>query len=294
MLFQNTGSRRSRLLATTGAAVAGWAALGGQAAAEFVGFARPGQMGMPEAASPIMREMVFFHDAILLPIITVICLFVLGLLIWVVSKYNENANQSPSRTTHHTGLEVAWTIVPVVILIVIAIPSFRLLNNQLTMPDADITVKVTGNSSWAWTWTYPKDEGGGFEFQQRLLDQDNLAPGKRRLLDVDNEAVLPVNKTIRLQVTADVIGVIHGFAMPNLGIRIDAIPGRLNETWFRAEREGIYYGQCVELCGKDHAYMPAVVRIVSEEAYKAWLEKTRKQFAGTTDPVRVADASDAR
>jgi cytochrome c oxidase subunit 2 len=300
MLFNTKSAGRERIpgriLATAGAAIAALTMTGGIAAAEFVGAPRPGQMGMPEAASPIMREMVFFHDAILLPIITAISLFVLGLIVYVVSKFNEGANQTPSRTTHHTGLEVAWSVIPVVILIVIAYPSFRLLNNQLTMPDADVTVKVTGNSSWAWTWSYPKEGGGGFEFQSRLLDQDKLPPGKLRLLDVDNEAVVPVNKTVRVQVTADVVGIIHGFNLPNLGIRIDAIPGRLNETWFRAEKEGMYYGQCSELCGKDHAYMPIVVRVVSEQAYKAWLETARKQFASNSEqgrePVRVADAAE--
>lgn len=292
MLFQTKGASIGRILSTAGAAVTTWAVLAGTASAQFVGAPRPNQMGLPEAASPIMREMVFFHDAILLPIITAISLFVLGLLIYAVSKFNEKTNPNASRTTHHTGLEVAWTIIPVVILLVIAIPSFRLLNNQLIMPEADVTVKVTGNSSWAWTWTYPKEEGGGFEFQQRLLDQDTLEPGKLRLLDVDNEAVVPVNKNIRVQVTADVVGIIHGFALPNLGVRIDAIPGRLNETWFRAEKEGVYYGQCSELCGKDHAYMPIVVRVVSEDAYKAWLASASKEFASNNnEPVRVADAA---
>jgi cytochrome c oxidase subunit 2 len=296
MLFETKGAGARRILATAGAAAATWTVMSGTALAQFVGAPRPNQMGMPEAASPIMREMVFFHDAILLPIITVISLFVLALIVIVVTKYNEKANPNPSNTTHHTGLEVAWTVIPVVILLVIAIPSFRLLNHQLTIPEPDMTVKITGNSSWAWTWTYPKEEGGGFEFQQRLLDQATLPPGKLRLLDVDNEAVVPVNKNIRVQVTADVVGIIHGFNLPNLGVRIDAIPGRLNQTWFRAEKEGVYYGQCSELCGKDHAYMPIVVRVVSEEAYKAWLASAAKQFASTTpaEPVRVADAAAAR
>jgi cytochrome c oxidase subunit 2 len=297
MLFQSKGTGARRILSTAAAAVASWAVLAGAASAQFVGAPRPNQMGLPEAASPIMREMVFFHDAILLPIITAISLFVLVLLVIVVSKFNEKANPNPSRTTHHTGLEVAWTVIPVVILLIIAIPSFRLLNHQLQLPEPDVTVKITGNSSWAWTWTYPKEEGGGFEFQQRLLDQATLPPGKLRLLDVDNEAVVPVNKNIRVQVTADVVGIIHGFNLPNLGVRIDAIPGRLNETWFRAEKEGIYYGQCSELCGKDHAYMPIVVRVVSEEAYKAWLASAAKQFASNNnnnEPVRVADAAAAR
>ncbi len=266
--------------------------LASSAVAQTIYAPRPGQMGLPEPVTPIAREMNFFHDAILLPIITVISLFVLALLVWVVAKFNQDANPTPSRTTHHTGLEVAWTVIPVVILLVIAIPSFRLLNHQLTMPDADMTLKVTGNSSWAWTWTYPKDEGG-FEFQARLLDQETLPANKLRLLDVDNEAVVPVNKTIRLQVTADVVGVIHSFVVPAFGVRIDAVPGRLNETWFKAEKEGVYYGQCSKLCGKDHAYMPIVMRVVSEDAYKAWLEKAKKEYAAIDTPVRVADARSA-
>ena len=303
MMFQTTGAKTGRsagrafagrAFAAAGAALGGWILTAGVAAAQTVFAPRPHQMGLPEPATPIAREMHFFHDAILLPIITVICLFVLALLIYVVSKFNEKANPTPSKTTHHTGLEVAWTVLPVVILVIIAIPSFRLLNNQLTMPNADMTVKVTGNSSWAWTWTYPKDEGGGFEFQSRLLDQANLPADKLRLLDVDNEAVVPVNKTVRLQVTADVVGIIHSFVIPSFGVRIDAIPGRLNETWFRAEKEGIYYGQCSKLCGKDHAYMPIVLRVVSEDAYKAWLEKARKEFAQNASPVQVADATAPR
>jgi cytochrome c oxidase subunit 2 len=301
MKFQMTGAdfsraKLSRAFAGAGAALTGLVLFAGAAAAQgVIGAPRPGQMGLPEPVTPIAREMNFFHDAILLPIITVICLFVLALLVIVVAKYNEKANPTPSRTTHHTGLEVAWTVIPVLILVVIAVPSFRLLNHQLTMPEADMTIKVTGNSSWAWTWTYPKEEGGGFEFQTRLLDQDKLPAGKLKLLDVDNEAVVPVNKTVRLQVTADVVGIIHSFVIPSFGVRLDAVPGRLNETWFRAEKEGIYYGQCSKLCGKDHAYMPAVIRVVSEQEYKAWLEKARKEFAAAEDaPVRLADAGAAR
>jgi cytochrome c oxidase subunit 2 len=299
MMFQVKGCKAVQSLAVAAGAALSGALLSASAAvaqgADFVlGAPRAGQISLPVPVTPIAREMNFFHDAILLPIITVICLFVLALLVIVVAKFNEKANPTPSRTTHHTGLEIAWTIIPVLILLVIAIPSFRLLNHQLTMPNADMTLKVTGNSSWAWTWAYPKDEGGGFEFQARLLDQDTLPAGKLKLLDVDNEAVVPVNKTVRLQVTADVVGIIHGFVIPSFGVRIDAVPGRLNETWFKAEKEGVYYGQCSKICGKDHAYMPVVIRVVSEEAYKVWLEKARKEYAQIDSPVRVADASAAR
>lgn len=260
------------------------------ASADFVGAPRPGQVGLPEPVTAVARDMFFFHDAVLLPIITVISLFVLALLIIVMQKFKASANPEPSRTTHNAALEVAWTVVPIMILLFISAFSFPLLTKQLEMPAADHTIKVTGNASWAWTWTYPEEEGGGFEFTQRLLDQDNLPPGKLRLLDVDNEAVVPVNRVIRVQVTADVTGIIHGFAVPNFGIRIDAIPGRLNETWFKAERTGIYYGQCTELCGKDHAYMPAVIRVVTEEEYKKWLVEMRERFATAPSPTRLASA----
>lgn len=292
-------SRTARAFATIATAAAVTVSVHGQAAAEFVGAPRPGQMGLPTPVTPIAREMNFFHDAILLPIITIISLFVLGLLILVMQKFKESANPTPTRTTHNAALEVAWTVLPVMILLFIALFSFPLLKNQLTLPKADHTIKVTGNASWAWTWTYPKEEGGGFEFTSRLLDQNNLPKGKLRLLDVDNEAVVPVNKVIRLQVTADVVGIIHSFVMPNFGIRIDAVPGRLNETWFKAERIGIYYGQCSKLCGKDHAYMPAVIRVVSEEDYKKWLAESKKKFAAAPvapekKTLRFADAKQAK
>ncbi len=264
------------------------------AQAQFVGLAKPGQMGLPEPVTAQARDMNFFHDAILLPIITVISLFVLILLLIVMNKFKESANPEPSKTTHHAGLEVAWTVVPIMILLFIAAFSFPLLTQQLVIPKADHTIKVTGNASWAWTWTYPKEEGGGFEFTSRLLDQENLPKGKLRLLDVDNEAVVPVNKRIRVQVTADVVGIIHSFIIPNFGIRIDAVPGRLNEVHFKAEKEGVYYGQCSKLCGKDHAYMPVVIRVVSEEKYKQWLVEAKKKFAAAPAKVRFALAAPAQ
>ena len=260
----------------------------GAAHAQFIGAPRAGQISLPEAVTDQARDMNFFHDAILLPIITVISLFVLVLLIIVMNKFKESANPVPSRTTHNAALEVAWTVVPIMILLFIAAFSFPLLNKQLILPKADHTLKVTGNASWAWTWTYPKEEGGGFEFTSRLLDQSNLPKGKLKLLDVDNEAVVPVNKVIRVQVTADVVGIIHSFTIPNFGVRIDAVPGRLNEIHFKAEKEGIYYGQCSKICGKDHAYMPVVIRVVSEEKYKQWLAEAKKKFAEAPARVRFA------
>lgn len=248
------------------------------------------QMGMMQPASTMAQDMVAFHDNLLLPIITVISLFVLALLVYVIFRFNERANPTPSRTTHHTGLEVAWTVIPLLILVVIAIPSFRLLTKQIALPETDMTVKVTGKQ-WYWTYSYPKDQNGGFEFDSNLLDQTKLAAGKLKLLDVDNEAVVPVGKTIRLQITADAVGVIHSFVITALGVRMDAVPGRLNEVWFKAEKEGIYYGQCSKLCGKDHAYMPIAFRVVSQQAYAAWLADAKKKFASASSDVTVADAA---
>ncbi len=252
--------------------------------------AAPDQMGMMQPASSMAAEMALFHNGLLLPIIIAISLFVLALLIYVMVRFNEKANPTPSRTTHHTGLEVAWTAIPLMILVVIAIPSFRLLTKQIALPETDITVKVTGKQ-WYWTYTYPKDQNGGFEFDSNLLDQDKLPAGKLKLLDVDNEAVVPVGKAIRLQITADAVGVIHSFVITSLGVRMDAVPGRLNEAWFRADKEGIYYGQCSKLCGKDHAYMPIAFRVVSEKDYAAWLASAKKKFASASSDVSVADAS---
>lgn len=250
------------------------------------GYPLPGQIGFQEPVTPVAHELVFFHNWILLPIIVAISLLVLGLLIYVIVKFNEKANPTPTRTTHHSGLEVAWTVAPVMILVIIAIPSFRLLTHQLTIPPADITMKATGKQ-WYWTYTYPKDQGGGFEFDSTMIQEADLKPGDIRLLSVDNEAVVPVGKIIHVQVTA--ADVIHSFAVPSFGIRIDAVPGRMNETWFKAEREGIYYGQCSKLCGKDHSDMPIAIRVVSEEKYAAWLAEASKKFAqNVTAPIHFA------
>ena len=266
-----------------------------EAMAQHVGRGFPNQMGLIEGVTPIAHEIDFFHNVILLPVITIISIFVLGLLIYTMVRFNEKSNPTASRTTHHTGLEVAWTVLPVMILVVIAIPSFRLLTHQLTLPEADITLKATGKQ-WYWSYAYPKDGAGagGFEFDSNILDQDKLPAGKLRLLDVDNEAVVPVNKTVRLQITADAVGVIHSFVIQSFGVRVDAVPGRLNESWFKAEKEGVYYGQCSKICGKDHAYMPIVFRVVSEEKYKEWLAQAAKEFASIDGPVKLADASAVR
>ena len=251
--------------------------------------ARPGQMGMIDPVTPIAREIYDFHN-LLLVVITVISIFVLALLIYVMVRFNEKANPNPSRTTHSTSLEVAWTVLPVLILALIAVPSFKLLTNQLTLPAADVTIKVTGKQ-WYWSYDYPKDQGD-FGFDQILKADKDLKPGDIRLLSVDNEAVVPVNKVVRLQVTAG--DVIHSFTIPAFGVRIDAVPGRLNETWFKAEREGLYHGQCSKICGKDHAFMPIAIRVVSEQQYQAWLADAKKKFAALPPSNEFADNAATR
>jgi cytochrome c oxidase subunit II len=251
-----------------GGAVAGMAlAASGTAFAEL-GQPAPWEITLQRAGSPVMENIVWFHN-FLLVIITVITLFVLALLVIVVMKFNARANPVPSRTTHNTLIEVAWTLVPVLILVCIAVPSFRLLFLELDVPKSDLTIKVTGKQ-WYWSYAYP--DNGKFEFDS-LLAQDK----QPRLLGVDNEMVVPVNKVIRIQTTgADVI---HSFAVPAFGIKIDSIPGRLNETWFKATKTGMYYGQCSELCGKDHAFMPIAVRVVEDQEFASWVDAAKKKFA---------------
>ncbi|WP_028348018.1 cytochrome c oxidase subunit II [Bradyrhizobium murdochi] len=259
----SNGPMGRRLL---GLAVAGMALVSGGTA--FGQQPKPWEITLQEAATPVMENIISFHN-LLLVIITLITLFVLALLVIVVVKFNARANPVPSRTTHHTLIEVAWTLIPVLILVGIAVPSFRLLFQQLDVPKADLTVKVTGKQ-WYWSYAYP--DNGKFEFDS-LMAQDK----QPRLLGVDNEMVVPVNKVIRVQTTgADVI---HAFAVPSFGIKIDSIPGRLNETWFKATKTGMYYGQCSELCGKDHAFMPIAVKVVSDQEFAEWVEAAKKKYA---------------
>jgi cytochrome c oxidase subunit II len=237
--------------------------------------AAPGQpsswaLGLQEAASPVMVDINWFHN-ILLGIITAITAFVLILLLVVMVRFNARANPNPSRTTHNAVIEVAWTILPVVILVAIAVPSFRLLFLQLDPPKADLTVKATGKQ-WYWSYNYP--DNGNFEFDSILVADKDLKADQPRLLTVDNEMVVPVNKVVHVLVTgADVI---HSFAVPSFGIKIDAVPGRLNDTWFKATSEGRFHGQCSELCGKDHAFMPITVRVVNDAEFAAWVAQEKK------------------
>jgi len=282
--------RWAAVAAVIGALAIGALGAGGDTALAALGQAAPWQLGFQDSATPVMDEITSFHD-FLLYVITGISAFVLILLITVMVRFNARANPTPSRITHNTTVEVAWTVIPVVILAVIAVPSFRLLFHQLDTPPSDITVKATGKQ-WFWTYNYP--DNGKFEFDSLMLQDKDRKADQPRLLSVNNEMVVPVNKIVRVQVIGS--DVIHSFTIPSFGVRIDAIPGRLNETWFKATREGMYYGQCSELCGRDHAFMPIAVRVVSEQAFNEWVDAANKRpdwktaGADQSAPAAVAEA----
>ena len=249
---------------------------------------RPWQMGFRKAATPVMEQITEFHD-LLLVICVVITLFVLGLLLYVAVKFNEKANPTPSKTTHHVGLEIAWTVVPVIILVLIVVPSFRLLYFADKAQDAEMTLKVTGHQ-WYWSYQYP--DHGNFEFDSNLIPEEDLKKGQKRLLAVDNEVVLPVNTNVRILLASD--DVIHNWAVPAFGLKLDTTPGRINENWARATREGLFYGMCSELCGVNHGFMPINVRIVSKEAFKKWVADAKKKYASKeNNTVRIAEAGNS-
>ncbi len=256
------------------------------AIAQIAGQPTPWQLGLQGAADQRMADIISLHNFVLW-IITAICLFVLGLLVWIMIRYNAKTNPTPSATTHNTVLEVAWTVIPVLILVAIAIPSFRLLYFQETIPPADLTVKAIGKQ-WFWTYEYP--DNGNFTFDALLVPDRRSQPvvpdGPPRLLGASNNVVVPVGKTVRLITTgADVI---HSWTIPSFGVKIDAVPGRINQTWFKADREGIFYGQCSELCGARHAFMPIAVEVVSEERFNQWVEEAKTKFATVGAPTRFA------
>jgi len=259
----------------------------GARAEELMGQPTPGGMGLQPAASPLKHSAIFFHDAVLLPIITVISLFVLGLLIWVTVRYNKRANPVPAKWSHNTAIEIAWTLVPVLILVVIAVFSFRLLFQYNDMPKPDLTVKATGYQ-WYWGYEYPDQKVA--EITSTMLPEDELAarglPHSLYRLAATEPMVVPVNKVVRVQITA--VDVIHSFALPAFGLKTDAMPGRLNETWFKAEKVGTYYGQCSELCGVDHAFMPIEIKVVSQPEFDAWVASKAPPPAPAEAPAEGA------
>lgn len=250
------------------------------------------QLDLQPHASPVMEQIRWFNHYTLWFIVPV-TLLVLALLIIVVVRFRASANPVPSRTSHNTVIEIVWTLGPVLILFFLAIPSFNLLTYELTIPEKpDLTIKATA-TQWQWNYEYQGEKQLAFD-SYLLKDQDRASAGKEdhkiypRLLAVDNEMVLPVGKTVRMLVTAAPSDVIHSFAMPSFGVKIDAVPGRLNETWFRVDREGLFYGQCSELCGKDHAYMPIAIRVVSADKYNAWMTAAASDLGAANKALMAA------
>ena len=256
----------------------------------FADYPRPKEITLQEPVTPVMREIVHFHDMILMPVITAIVIFVMALLLYVMVKFNAKSNPVPSKTTHNVPIEIIWTVVPVIILVLIAIPSFRLLFLGAVHPQTELTLKATGNQ-WYWTYEYP--DNGGVSFSSYMVKKDDLKDDQKQLLSTDEAVVLPVDTNILIQVTAS--DVLHAFAVPAFGIKTDAVPGRLNETWVKIEKPGTYYGQCSELCGKDHGFMPIEVRAVSKEDFNKWIvaKGGAVKSAAVTDPATPAVAEAA-
>ena len=231
------------------------------------------QLGFQKSASKTMSDIVWFHDYMLLPIITAITAFVLFLLLYTCIRYRASKNKIASTTSHNTLIEVIWTLVPCLILIVMAVPSFKVLYSQDTIPKADVTIKAIGYQ-WYWGYEYPDEN---IIFDSYMIDEKDLKENQPRLLSVDNEVFVPVNKVIKVMITAN--DVLHAWALPSFGVKRDAVPGRINETWFKADRTGVFYGQCSELCGIKHAFMPITVNVVSQDEYDKWLEEAKVKFA---------------
>ena len=231
------------------------------------------QLGFQKPASQSMYEIVKFHDYMLVPIIVAISGFVLFLMAYTCFRFRASRNPNPSKRTHNVAVEILWTLIPCLILIVMAVPSFKILYSQDTIPKADVTIKAVGYQ-WYWGYEYPDEN---IIFDSYMIEEEDLKPGQPRLLAVDNEVVVPVNKVVKVLITAN--DVLHAWALPSFGVKRDAMPGRVNETWFKADRVGTYYGQCSELCGIKHAFMPITVKVVTDEEYNAWLEEAKIKFA---------------
>ena len=231
------------------------------------------QLGFQKSASETMSDIVWFHDYMLLPVITAITVFVLFLIAYACIRFRASKNKEASTTSHNTFIEVIWTLVPCLILIVLAVPSFKVLYSQDEIPKADVTIKAIGYQ-WYWGYEYPDEN---IIFDSYMIEEKDLKEGQPRLLSVDNEVYVPVNKVVKVMITAN--DVLHAWALPSFGVKRDAVPGRINETWFKADRVGTFYGQCSELCGIKHAFMPITVNVVSQEEYNQWLERAKVEFA---------------
>jgi len=260
------------------------AVLAGMAGSATAGQPENWALGFQPPASPTMERISSFNDMLFI-IIVLIVVFVLGLLLYTSWRFAEKRNPTPSRTTHNTLLEVLWTTIPVIILVIIAVPSFKLLYFADRVEEADMTIKAIGRQ-WYWSYEYPDD--GNFTFDANLIPDEDLEPGQLRLLETDYPVVLPVETNIRLLITAS--DVLHNFAMPAFGVKLDAVPGRVNETWMRINEPGTYYGQCSELCGTGHAYMPIMIKAVTKEEYAAWVKTAQEEFAKVDEPAGTAPA----
>ncbi|ADL00115.1 cytochrome c oxidase subunit II [Brevundimonas subvibrioides] len=258
-------------------------------AQDLMGQPTPGGIDLQPAASPLKHEAIFFHNVILMPIIVGICVLVLGLLAWIVIRYNEKSNPVPAKWSHNTVVEIIWTVLPVMILVGISLFSFRLLFAYHDTPPVDLTIKATGNQ-WNWAYEYP-DQGVSEYISNMLPEDEAIARGVPYRLAADEPLVVPVGKTVRVLVTA--ADVIHAFAMPAFGLKTDAVPGRVNETWFKAERTGVFYGQCSELCGVDHAFMPIQINVVTEAEFAAWVASKGGSMTAAADAAATAAAAPA-
>jgi len=276
-----------RHLAKLGALVAGLGGALGAAGSAVAQQPADWEVDFQTALSPSMERIVDFNLMVTI-IIVIITAFVFGLMAWIVIRYNKKRNPTPSTTSHNTMLEVAWTVVPVIILLIIAVPSFRLLYFTDRVEDADMTLKAIGHQ-WYWSYEYP--DHGDFTFDALMLEDDELEEGQPRLLATDEAVVLPVGAKIRLLTTAD--DVIHSWAIPALGVKMDSVPGRVNETWFQINREGTYYGQCSELCGTLHGFMPIMIEAVSQEDFDAWVVEAQEEFAAADNTPTELAALDA-
>ena len=245
------------------------------------------QIGMQTPVTDIARQIIWFHDFVNYIIIAV-AIFVLALLVYVIVRFNAKSNPNPSKTSHNTTIEIIWTVVPVLILLVIAVPSFRLLFAQYDAPKADLTIKAIGHQ-WYWAYEYPDHDD--LSFDAIMLEDDELAPGQPRLLATDNDVVVPVNKVVHVLVTA--ADVIHNWTVPSFGSKVDAVPGRITKTWFRSEKTGVFYGQCSELCGTRHAFMPITVRVVEEDVFNRWVEAMKEDPDKAREVLARAEADKA-
>jgi cytochrome c oxidase subunit II len=283
----STRTAMARAVLVLALAVAGVVAIAAVAGAAEP---KPWEIGFQPPATPVRDRLSAFHDDLLMPIITVITVFVLGLLVYVMWRFNQRRNPVPSRTSHNTVIEMLWTVVPVLILVIIAIPSFKLMYYMDRVPNPEMTIKVTGHQ-WYWSYEYPDQDG--LAFDSNIIPEDQLKPGQKRLLDVDNPLVVPADTTIRVLITGT--DVIHSWFVPSFGVQEYAIVGRLNESWMKIEHPGTYYGQCNQICGVNHAFMPIKVEAVSKDSFQRWLVDAKKKFArrdNDTATVRVAAVPD--